>query len=138
MSKSTRSKAVLALIESDEWRLAEADTALGPGMVRFRVPVLSGKTQSGYGRVLRVVWGYAEESSGAMPSDEDSARMEAFEEHLCQAVEHDAQAVLTAVLTFDGARQWVFYTDDAKAFLTRLQQMPQEAEPSPARDGRRG
>ena len=57
--------------------------------------------------------------------------MKVFEERFCQAVEQDACAVLSAVLTFDGARQWVFYTDDVKGCAERLGAMPQETEPYP-------
>ena len=57
--------------------------------------------------------------------------MEAFENRFCQAVEHDAHAVLAAVLTFDGARQWVIYTSDVQECGARLEAMPQEPEPYP-------
>ena len=54
--------------------------------------------------------------------------MRVFEDRLCDAWEHDAIAVLTAVLTFDGARQWVFYTADTEQCGSRLNAMPQEQE----------
>ena len=75
--------------------------------------------------------GLREGRSGALPSDEQSAQMKVFEDRLCMAVERDAHAVLAAVLTFDGARQWVFYSGDVQELLARLGSMPQEAEPYP-------
>jgi hypothetical protein len=50
--------------------------------------------------------------------------MKRFEGHLCGAFEQDALAVLTAVLTFDVARQWVFYTDDVQECANRLSEIP--------------
>ena len=120
MGENAKSPAVLELLRSDRWALAEVATSIGPGLIRFRTPVLSGRRRPGYGRALKVVWAYAAEGSGALPSDGDSARMSDFEDRLCEVVEHDAQAVLVAILIFDGARQWVFYTDDAREFLVRL------------------
>jgi hypothetical protein len=66
-----------------------------------------------------------------MPAADVSQRMPVFEDRLCGAWECDGLAVLTAVLTFDGARQWVFYTADAPACGQRLNGMPQESEPYP-------
>ena len=123
---------VADLIQSDRWEVAElraASTVVG--MIRYRTPVLSGKSVSGYTRVLKVVWPYAEEGSQGLPSAEQSLRMTVFEDRFVEAVEHDARAVLVAVLTFDGVRQWVFYTNDIADCGARLGAMPQEAEPYP-------
>ena len=66
-----------------------------------------------------------------MPSADDTERMAEFEDRFCAAVEHDATAILTAVLTFDGARQWVYYTGDVQECGERLNNMPQSDEPYP-------
>jgi hypothetical protein len=66
-----------------------------------------------------------------MPTQSDSDAMAAFENRLCAALEHDGLAFLAAALTFDGARQWVFYTDDVAECRERLNVMPQETEPYP-------
>ncbi len=81
--------------------------------------------------MLKIVWPYAAENSGAMPATDDSELMAEFENRFCDAVEHDATAILTAVLTFDGARQWVFYTRDVQECGERLNTMPQNDEPYP-------
>ncbi len=58
--------------------------------------------------------------------------MQVFEDRLCSTwEEQDTLAVLTAVLTFDGARQWVFYTDDIDECSYQLHYMPQEKDPYP-------
>lgn len=63
-----------------------------------------------------------------MPTGEDFDQMAACETDLCQALETDALAVLAAVLTLDGARQWVFYTRDIKECRARLDQMPEDSQ----------
>lgn len=80
---------------------------------------------------MKIVWAYADENSGAMPTTEDSEQMGEFEDRFCDAVETDATAILTAVLTFDGARQWVFYTRDIQECGDRLNNMPQNGDPYP-------
>lgn len=57
--------------------------------------------------------------------------MDVFETRLRTAWEHDALAMLAATLTFDGACQWVFYTDDVDECHSRLHAMPQERERYP-------
>jgi hypothetical protein len=115
----------------DVWDVAEVRTDSGLALLRYRTPVLGGHHVEGFERVLKIVWTFAEEGAGALPSTQQSEQMKLFEDRFCQAVEHDARAVLTAVLTFDGARQWVFYTGDVGECGARLEAMPQEAEPYP-------
>lgn len=66
-----------------------------------------------------------------MPTPHDSQAMATFEDRLALAWEHDGHAYLAAILTLDGARQWVFYTSEVQECAQRLTDMPQEAEPYP-------
>jgi hypothetical protein len=59
------------------------------------------------------------------------AELVEFEDRFFAAVELDATAILAAVLTFDGARQWVYYTGDVQGRGERLNNMPQSDEPNP-------
>jgi len=119
------------LLEVDRWTLASGEAPLGVCVVRFREPVLSAREIVGFARCLRIVWEYAPEGLGEMPNDETSERLEAFEIHLCAAIESDRTAILTAVLTFDGARQWVFYTDRVDHCGLKINSMPQADERYP-------
>jgi uncharacterized protein DUF695 len=112
------------LLQADLWTVAEFGHPLGPAIIRFRRPVLGPSGVEDYRRLVTVVWAYAAEGTGAMPDLATSNEMERFEKHLCEAVQHDAHAVLTAVLTFDGARQWVWYTRDVTEFGQRLSVIP--------------
>lgn len=59
-----------------------------------------------------------------MPAPSDMQEMSRFEDFLTASVEQDGLAVLTAILTFDGARQWVYYTRDIQQFAERLSAIP--------------
>jgi hypothetical protein len=118
-------------LRKDRWTLVEGENDHGPFLLRYRTPVLEPPDTRGYGRILKIIWAYADEGTGALPGAEDSEQMAEFEDRFCEAVEHDATAILTAVLTFDGARQWVFYTGDVQECGERLNNMPQNDEPYP-------
>ena len=122
---------VIDVLRSDVWTGVEGQNDIGPFLLRYRTPVLAPPDTKGYGRVLKIVWPYADENTGAMPTADDSEQMAEFENRFCEVVEHDATAILTAVLTFDGARQWVFYTGDIQQCGIRLNSMPQNDEPYP-------
>ena len=117
---------------ADKWAGAEGQTSGGNAFVcRWRTPVLGPPDIDGYHKVLKVIWAYAEVGAGDMPSSDDSEAMGVFEDRICEAFEHDGHAYLAAVLTFDGARQWVFYTADVPECGRRLANMPQEEERYP-------
>ncbi len=93
--------------------------------------MLDSDETSDHANQLLVIWSYAEEGTGALPSGGEQERMDVLEDRLCEAWERDSLAVLTAVLTFDGARQWVFYTSNVETCGIRLDDMPKETEPYP-------
>jgi hypothetical protein len=119
------------LIQRDHWASATGETEGWPYFVRYREPLLEPPDVGAYPRCLRVLWAYDDAESGSLPTSDDSDRMKVFEDRLCTAWEDDAVAVLTAVLTFDGTRQWVFYTANVPECAARLNAMPQEPERYP-------
>ncbi len=119
------------MIEGDLCQVVELQSDDSIGLIRFRTPVLGGVDMPGYNWRVAVLWPYAEDGSGALPSPLARKEMDVFEERIFEAWGHDAHAVWVAVLTFDGARQWVFYTGDVDECGRRLAAMPQEAEPYP-------
>jgi hypothetical protein len=118
-------------IRHDAWAASDGMLDNNPLIIRFRTPVLDASDMGEYTRRLSVVWPYAPEETGAMPTEADSEAMKVFEDRLIEAWENEAAAVLTAVLTFDGARQWVFYTRDVKECGRLLNEMPQNEDPYP-------
>ena len=119
------------LLRHDTWATSDGETEGGPFVLRFRTPIIEAGEAAGHSRLVIVCWPYAPEGSGAMPDDTTSNAMGVFEDRLCAAWECDRLAVLAAVLTFDGARQWVWYTRSVVECGKRLNDMPQEAEAYP-------
>lgn len=122
---------ITRVLTADQWAASDGFVDDAPFIIRFRTPVLRAGEVDGYEHRLSIVWPYADEDSGAMPSDDDSEAMRQFEDRLCMALEHDAHAMLAAVLTFDGARQWVFYAKDIPECGHRINTMPQNDDRYP-------
>jgi hypothetical protein len=122
---------VVEVLRHDRWAAAEGRTETGPWLLRFRTPVLLPGEGGEHRHRLSVLWAYGPEASGELPSEADAKAMGVFEDRLCGAWERDGLAFLSAVLTFDGARQWLFYTYDVSECGQRLNDMPQEEERYP-------
>ena len=69
------SEAVAKLLKDDMWTLAEVDTDLGIAFIRFREPVLGRGQVGDYVHRLSVTWIYADQNSGAHPSDEQDGKL---------------------------------------------------------------
>jgi hypothetical protein len=122
---------VVQVIRQDRWSLARGVVEVGPYTLRFRHELPSIADTSGYAQLLTILWPYADQDSGTLPSVEEIAELEQFENRLSEALEHDGHAVIAAVLTLDGARQWVVYTDDMDECARRITNMPQNEAPYP-------
>jgi hypothetical protein len=126
-----KSRRVAQLLKEDHWAIAEGVVDGAPFIVRFRTPVIEPPHTQGYEQLLMVVWSYAPEGSGELPDEDVSRELGVFEDRLATALEGDAHAVVVAVLTFDGARQWVVYTHSVDECGHRICEMPQELERYP-------
>ena len=112
------------LLKDDRRSLAEFPADTGPALLRYRTPVLGPDETGSHPLLLIIAWAYGEEGSRELPDSAITAELGSFEDHLCDAVQRDTLAILTAVLTFDGARQWVFYSRDTAEFARRLSVIP--------------
>ncbi|MEM7261737.1 MAG: DUF695 domain-containing protein [Planctomycetota bacterium] len=122
---------VLQVLERDMWAGADGEDEAGPFLLRFRTPVIGADETGDHQHNLTVLWPYADEDRLELPEDDVSEAMNLFEDRLCAAWEEDGLAFLAAVLTFDGARQWVFYTRDVEECGKRLEAMSHEEEQYP-------
>ena len=122
---------VAKIIDHNHWVEIENILESKIFIISFRTPVLGPKDIGDYIHRLSVIWSYADEDSDAMPENSASKDMKVFEKRLVEAWEYDYNAILTAVLTFDGERQWIFYTKNVDECRKRLSEMPQNKEPYP-------
>jgi hypothetical protein len=123
-------KELSVLIENDQWAVAEGTHNDLPLMIRFRDKFVQGVNISNHPQLIQIFWEYSEHESG-MPSTEDSQSMEVFENRLVEALEGDLTGVLSAVITTNGVREWVYYCKSTDSFAKKLHNMPQESEPYP-------
>jgi Family of unknown function (DUF695) len=119
------------MVEGDMASFAKVATDDAVALIRYRLPILGGFEVPCYSWRLAVLWPYAQSDSGALPTPQANEEMDVFEDRIFKAFGQDNHAVWVAVLTFNGARQWVFYTNDVAECSRRLAAMPQESKPYP-------
>jgi hypothetical protein len=122
---------VKRLLSEDRWAEDAGVTHDGPWRVRWREPLLSRHEAGVYVHCLQIVWTFAAEGVIEALSPEKEAELFVFEVALRASLESDALAVLTAILTFDGTRQWILYTHDVATCFARLDALPREGAPRP-------
>ena len=122
---------VVRVLEHDHGALAEGERAVGPFVLRYRTPVIAQPDTGSHVYLVQLVWEFDDVGSGAMPEPGVSETMQELEDRLCADWERDATAFLAAVLTIDGARQWIFYARDVAECLRRLGPLRHEGEPYP-------
>ena len=112
------------------WSVAQGSHDALPVLTRFRQFPAS-FPRADFPHRLNFFWSFVTPTDAGLPSPDDSQAASTFEDRLIDAVEPDSQAVLCAVLTGRGMREFVFQTTDPGDFLRRLTEMPQEEEPYP-------
>lgn len=118
------------IIRNDIWAVAEGMHENVPLTIRFRNEFQKKPDVSEHPYLIQVTWSYVGGDSG-MPDNLTNEKMGIFEDRLTNTVETDMSAVLAAVITNDGKREWVFYASDVQEFANRMTQMPQEKERYP-------
>ena len=118
-------RTLASIVEADGWSVAEGENGGGPLVIRFRDGFQDRPDVTALSHLVRVVWRYAPSGSG-MPDAPEADAMALFEDRLVAATESDQSAVLAAVITSAGTREWLFYVADVADFGRRLTGMPQE------------
>lgn len=116
--------AIHQILRGNQWSLGEGHFDTGLALVRFRKGIPAADATGDHTRLISIEWVYADEGSSDLPDETTQAEMLQFEHDLGDSVQKDALAILTAVVTFEGVRQWVFYTSDESAFIERLSVIP--------------
>jgi hypothetical protein len=121
---------VASIVEADKWTLAQGSHNGKPVVIRYRDGFESRPDISAYPHRLTVTWSFEPDKSG-MPSRASNDVMTAFEDHLIIALERDLSAVVTAVITNAGSRQWVIYAKSAGVCANRIKAIPRKSDASP-------
>jgi hypothetical protein len=96
--------------QDDPWALSEGRIGDSPAIVRAR-EFLPHADPSTHAVLFIADWDFEDSAVEGMPQEDESLRMEAFEDALVSAFEreNDSICVLFAVITCDGHREWRFY-----------------------------
>jgi hypothetical protein len=112
------------------WSIAEGEHEGMPVITRFRQFDQAFSRQD-YPKRVNIFWKFRSATDKGLPSSEDSAEAEIFEDRLVDATEPSNHSILSMVLTGKGQREYVFHTSSIEEFLDRLTNMPQEKERYP-------
>src|SRR5262245_20288238 len=102
-----KSKQITDILRRDSWAAAEGEHEDKPLVIRFRQELRSASDFRGYPLLLQITWPYESPDEAGLPGAGDTEAMDRFEERILAAYERDSHAVLTAVITTNGARQWI-------------------------------
>lgn len=113
------------------WSLAEGEDNGKPLYIRFREEYRESGADSAYPRLIQIVWKYSADQNG-LPTDEVIPSLKDFESRLIEAVEPEKVAVLVAVCTNNGEREWMLYAKSVSEFQARLDALdPDQQDPFP-------
>ncbi|WP_299263135.1 DUF695 domain-containing protein [uncultured Psychrosphaera sp.] len=119
----TNKMSLKQIVENDKWTVAEGYLGEDKMFLRYRHEIKHSTDVSKYPKAIHVFWKYEPNDSG-MPSAEVNKDMGVFEEHLVNALEVDMSGVITAIITKEGSRHWLFYSKDTNTFASKLQSIP--------------
>lgn len=126
-----KSQQVIAAVKQDRWSQVTGTHDDDPFMFRFREELGYVTDFTDYSRLITISWTYTHDGCSGIPDQDELSELQDFENHLVESFEHDFLAVLAAVLTERGTRQWLFYTPDMAECQRRLNAIPQKVERYP-------
>lgn len=104
----------------DDWAVAEGYWDETPAIVRVRTGLDEWVADPTLPERVVVTWSYDPEQDSGFPMAGDLTAMQEFEDRLVEALETPAVALLTAVVTHKGNREWIFYSTKIDEFMALL------------------
>lgn len=83
-----------------------------PVLFRVRTELPADLSRSGLPHLIAMLWPYQPDNDAGLPSTVDADQMSAFEDCLTVAMQACDQAIMTAVVTGTGMREWQWYVRD--------------------------
>ena len=105
----------------DRWFLAKGSWQDDmPIIMRVREQLETFVGDPKYPTRLILNWTFDAPRDNGFPSSQDADLMEAFEERVLLALERNLHSLAVAVVTHNGEREWIFYTQKADEALNRI------------------
>jgi hypothetical protein len=105
----------------EQWSVAQAVRSGQPLLIRFRNQRPAGATSAEFPFLLSATWSYQANAHG-LPTAEELASMDRFEDALASSLDESQTAHLMVVLTGSGDRDWLWYAVSEEAAMSRVNQ----------------
>jgi len=96
-----------------------------PVIYRIRSEVPTDIDSSEYANLIKIMWSYQPDERG-LPGEEDNEQMEVLEDLLEEYADRSGIAVMTLVITGNGAREWHLYSREGEETLALIDRLGRE------------
>lgn len=110
------------------WGLAIGEDQQSPVIVRYLQEPGSDEVGGRFNQRIRIQWQYEAMMANGMPTRDQSHQMDIFEGALLKMLEHADKGLLTAVVTQDGAREWLMVVADPKSAVSLVEKLASTVE----------
>ncbi|MCZ2342848.1 MAG: DUF695 domain-containing protein [Bacteroidales bacterium] len=93
-----------------DFMVAVGDEGGCPVIFRVRNRFPQNLEPSRYHHLIAMIWQYQSDNDTQLPSNAEADRMSIFEDQMTAAMQASGQAVLTAIVTGTGVREWQWYS----------------------------
>ena len=109
----------MGIFPDDTWTVGTADQDGQPIIIRVRSQLPDAAARHGHHQLIVVGWPYDGTDTG-LPTADDTASMQAFEDAVEAGLARSGIGVQVASLSGAGHKEWRYYAPDADAFVSAL------------------
>jgi hypothetical protein len=109
----------MSIFPDDTWTVGTADQDGQPLVIRVRSQMPAAAERQRHAHLVVVGWPYDGADTG-LPTTEDDAAMQAFEDAVASGAERGGTGIRVASITGAGHKEWRYYAADAEAFVAAL------------------
>jgi hypothetical protein len=115
-------------VVQSRWGLAIGEDQQSPVIVRYLQGPGTEDSGGRFSQRIRIQWQYEAMMANGMPTRDQSHQMDIFEGAILKALEHAGKGLLTAVVTQDGAREWLMVVAEPKAAARQVEKLSSTVE----------
>ncbi|MCW1717508.1 DUF695 domain-containing protein [Pseudoalteromonas sp. A3] len=102
------------------WNIADKKVNGTVGLIRYRPELHFLLGHTNYPKKLTIFWDFEQSNSSGLPSDAQIEEMRQFEDAIVPVLDDDRLAIFVFTYTFNGTREWHFYTNDISSVGERI------------------
>lgn len=108
------------MTKQDKWLLARGERDGFPMIVRMDASNRGMGAVPGYDHHVIISASLRSPTAAGFPSTEEGDDLQRFEENLCAALEADGESMCVLVITNNGLRDFIFYTQNPRGVKAKL------------------